>query len=295
MHNLSLKRIQTFLALAECGSFRRTAEFLNRSQSAVSAHIQQLEEEIGVPLVSRTTRRVSLTAEGHMLMIRSKNALAQLDAVVSELREEAQMRRGFVSVGSSPSVSTHLLPPIFAEFQVRYPGVTLQLQEDFAKGMYDRLREEETDFAIGPRLDHLKGFDFDDILSDPIVVVLPLDHPLGEREEVELREVVRYPYLAMPKGTAIRKIIEDASFAQGVTLLPRLEVIHQQTLFNMVAAGLGITILPRISVPKGGGPYRIARLTSPSITRQVSLITLRGRNLSPSARCCADLIRARLK
>lgn len=295
MNNLNLKRIQTFLFLAEYGSFRRAAELLNRSPSAVSAHIQQLEEDVGVQLVNRTTRRVSLTAEGKMLLVRGRSTLAELDAVINELREQDLIRRGFVSVGSSPSVSAHCLPPIIAEFQKEHPGVTFRLQEDFAEDMYDRLREEEIDFAVGPRLNHLNGFDFYDILSDPLVAVLPLDFPLEGRKELELREIACYPYLAMPKATAIRRVLENASFAQGISLLPRLEVIHQQTLFSMVTAGLGITILPRISVPKEGGAYKVVGLSSPSISRKVSLITLRGRTLSPSAQCCANLIRSRLE
>jgi LysR family carnitine catabolism transcriptional activator len=296
MTNLNIRRIETFLAVTACGSFRRAAEQLNRSQSAVSAHIGQLEQELGVPLLNRTTRRVSLTAAGKTFSARCKDVLADLENVANELQEEAQIKRGRVSLGSAPSVSTNFLPRIIAAYQARYPGVALRLHEDFARQMYDRLRDEETDFAIGPKLERLEDFDFERILTDPIVAVLPSSHPLAGRREIGLEEVARQPLLTVPRGTAIRAVIEDAFQARGLLLSPRFEVVHQQTLLNMVEAELGITILPALSVPfPREGRYRVAQLTEPAIVREVSVITLKGRMLSPPARRCAELAKQMIR
>ncbi len=290
MANLEIRRIQTFLTIAECGSFRRAAERLSRSESAVSAHVIQLEQELGIPLLNRTTRRVTLTAAGKTFGARCKDALADLENAARELREEAQIKRGRVSIGSAPSISTNFLPNIIAAYQANYPGVTLTLYEDFARRMYDRLSEEETEFALGPKLAALRDFDFEDVLRDPIVAVLPSTYPLRRRRTISLDEVARQPLLTMPKGTAIRSVIEDVFQARGHLLSPRFEVVHQQTLFNMVEAGLGITVLPGLSVPsKPFAKYHVAQLVEPSVTREVSIITLKGKTLSPAARACADL------
>lgn len=293
---MKIRQIETFLSVAESASFRRAAEQLHRSQSAVSMHVQQLEDELGVPLLDRTTRRVTLTAEGRTLLIRCKSVLADLRAVAQELREESGLRRGRVSIGTSPSISTHRLPPIIAAYQATYPGVVLQLHEAFAKGMYDDVLERVTDFAIGPKVDGLKDFDIRTVIKDPIVAVLPPSYPLHARKTISLREIAGQAHLSMPKGTAIRGVIENAFRVRKLDYSPKFEVLHQQTLFSMVAAGLGVTILPAMSVPEGGPQgFQVARLRAPVIIREICIITLKGKTLSPAAARCAELIVQGLK
>lgn len=288
---MNLREIESFLCVADCVSFRRAAERLHRSQSAVSVHVRHLEEEMGVPLFDRTTRRVTLTAEGRTLMIRCNIVMADLRSVAKELREESGVRRGRVSIGSSPSISTHRLPPIIAAFQERYPGVSLELHEAFAKKMYDDVLERLTDFAVGPRVRGLKDFDHQIVISDPIVAILPPTYNLSGRKSVTLREIALQAHLSMPRGTAIREVIEEAFRNEQLEFSPRFEVIHQQTLFSMVSAGLGVTILPLMSVPEdNASSYQVAKLRAPVITRDICIITLRGRKLSPPAARCADLV-----
>ena len=293
---MNLRQIETFLCVAESASFRRAAEQLHRSQSAVSVHVQQIEEELGVPLLERTTRRVSLTPEGRTFLIRCKSVMADLKSVAHELKEESGLRSGRVSIGTSPSISTHRLPPVIAAYQAAYPGVTLELHEAFAKGMYEDVLERVTDFAIGPKLEGLKDFDMRHVLKDPIVAVLPVDYPLKGRRAVSLQEIASQPHLSMPKGTAIRGVIEDAFKSYRLTFAPKFEVIHQQTLFSLVEAGLGVTILPSMSVPQGrSNQYQVAHLRAPAIVRDICLVTLKGKTLSPAAKQCAELIVQGLK
>ena len=288
---MNLRQIETFLGVAEHLSFRRAAETLHRSQSVVSVHVQQLEDELGVPLFERTTRRVVLTAGGRTLLIRCRSVVDELKSVAHELREESGLRRGRVSIGTSPSISTHRLPAIIAAYQKIYPGITLELHEAFAKGMYGDVLDRVTDFAIGPRVDGLKDFDVRPVIKDPIVAVLPAAHRLEGRKSVRLKEIAGQPHLSMPRGTAIRGVIEDAFKAKSLVFAPRFEVIHQQTLFSMVEAGLGVTILPMMSVPlERSDRYQVALLRAPAITREICVVTLKGKTLSPAALRCADMI-----
>ncbi|HMN81398.1 MAG TPA: LysR family transcriptional regulator [Burkholderiaceae bacterium] len=288
---MNLRQIETFVCVADTASFRRAAELLHRSQSAVSVHVQQLEDELGVPLFERTTRRVTVTAAGRTLLTRFRSVMADLKSVAQELRDESSLRRGRVSIGTSPSISTHRLPPIIAAYHAAYPGVTLELHEAFAKGMYEDVLERVTDFAVGPKLDGLKDFDMRAVISDPIVAVLPAGYPLKGRRSVTMNEIARQPHLSMPRGTAIRSVIEEAFERHHHVFSPRFEVIHQQTLFSLVEAGLGVTVLPLMSVPqRAGGRYTVARLTDPTITREICVVTLKGKTLSPPAARCADMI-----
>lgn len=287
---MQIRQIETFIAVADAASFRRAAEVLHRSQSAVSAHVQQLEDELGLSLLERTTRRVNLTDAGRTLHARCKSMMADLKSVAQELKEESSLRRGKVSIGSAPSISTHRLPPIIAAYQRQYPGVTLQLHEAFARRMYDDVLERITDFAVGPRVEGLKDFDIQPVLVDPVVAVLPATKRWRGKRTVRLQEIAQEPHLSMPRGTAIRSVIEDASKRRGVEFAPRFEVMHQQTLFSLVEADLGVTVLPLMSVPQKRGNYVVARLSDPEITREVCLITLKGKVLTPPARRCAEMI-----
>lgn len=293
---MNFREIESFLSVAECASFRRAAEKLHRSQSAVSVHVRHLEDEMGVALFDRTTRRVTLTREGRTLMIRCTSIMSDLRSVAKELREESGVRRGRVSIGSSPSISTHRLPPIIAAFQNKYPAVTLELHEAFAKEMYDDVLERVTDFAVGPRVRGLKDFDHQVVIPDPIVAILPPSYNLAGRKSVTLREIGLQAHLSMPKGTAIRRVIEEAFRSKQLEFSPRFEVIHQQTLFSMVSAGLGVTILPLMSVPDdNASSYQVAKLRAPVITREICIITLKGRRLSSPAAHCADMIARALR
>jgi LysR family transcriptional regulator, carnitine catabolism transcriptional activator len=293
---MNIRQIETFLCVAEEGSFRRAAELLHRSQSAVSVHVRQLEDELGVPLLERTTRRVSLTQEGRTLLVRCKSVMADLRDVAQEFKEESSLRRGRVSIGSAPSISAHRLPPIIAAYQAFYPGITVELHEAFAKNMYNDVLERVTDFAVGPRLEGLKDFDIFPVIREPIVAVLPASFALTARASVTLERVAREPQLSMPRGTAIREVIERAFRESQHEYSPKFEVMHQQTLFSLVEAGLGVTVLPLMSVPpKRSGNYQVAIVREPSITREICLVTLKGKTLSPAAVTCAEMIKRELQ
>ena len=291
---MNIRQIETFMAVAELGSFRRAAEVLHRSPSAVSVHVQQLEAELGLPLLERTTRRVGLTPAGRTLLSRCKSVMTELRGVAEELKEESTLRRGRVAIGCAPSISMHRLPPIIAEYQERYPGVTLQLHECFATRMYDDVLERVTDFAVGPRLDGLKDFAFRPVMADPVVAILPNTRRWKGRRTVRLEELANEPQVSISRESAMRSLIEDAFKARGIAFAPRFEVLHHQTLFSLVENGLGVTLLPRISVPPQRGNYIVAELRDPVIAREVCLISLKGRPLSPAAQQCADMIVSRL-
>ena len=168
--------------------------------------------------------------------------------------------------------------------------MTLALHECFAPQMYSDVRERITDFAIGPRLHSLKDFAFQQIVMDPVVAVLPAVRPWLGRKSVRLAEVAGQPLVSMSRESAMRSQIEQAFHSRGLLFEPQFEVVHHQTLFSLVESGLGVTLLPGISVPRRRGRYVVAALRDPAIVRDLCLITLKGRKLSPAARRCAELI-----
>jgi DNA-binding transcriptional LysR family regulator len=293
--SMNLRRIESFLSVAELGGFRLAAEALNRSQSAISTHVRELEEELGVPLLHRTTRRVSLTSEGRLLMHRCRSVLADLRGVARELAEHSDLRRGHVSIGTVPSVSTHRLPAVFARFQKLYPGVTLELHEGSASRMHEDLQGRITDFAVGPRTRDSGAFAYEPVFQDPFVAVLPKSLGPAQRE-LTLREVARFDQICQTRDTAVRAQVESAFRTLRLGFEPKIEVVHHQTVIAMVAAGLGVALLPSTCIP--GEPSRAVRvvpLRAPRLVREICIVTLKGKTPSPAAVRCAEMITATLR
>jgi LysR family transcriptional regulator, carnitine catabolism transcriptional activator len=279
---MEIRRIESFMAVAELGSFSAASARLHRSQSAVSTHVQQLEEELGVRLFDRTTRRVTPTVEGRLLLGRCRTAMLELRSAAKELGEHSGLRRGHVSIGTVPSVSSHRLPAVLAAFKHRYPGVTIELHEGSVSRIQDDLHQRVTDFAIGPRFGASRDLAYQPIFIDPFVAVFPRNVATGPA--VSLRELARHDQLSQSSDTAVRAEVELAFRKAGLEFRPTIEVSHHQTLINMVSAGLGVALLPSICIPDGARrAYKVVPLRAKKVRREICIVTLRGKILSAAA------------
>lgn len=183
---ITIKQIETFIAVADARGFRRASERLNLSQSAVTAHIQQLESTLGVPLFHRTTRSVRLTQAGNDLLERARRTLTDLDDTVRTFRDEVAMTRGRVLVACAPSFASSILPPALAAFQNQYPEIFIQVREAYGSEIIEAIRNNTVDFGIGPLERDDKDITFTHILSDGFVAVLAGNHPLASKKKPSL-------------------------------------------------------------------------------------------------------------
>lgn len=287
---MDLRRLESFLAVAECGGFSRAAARLHRSQSAVSTHVQQLEAELGVALFERTSRRVALTAEGRRYAERTSRALAELRDAAGEMGERAAGRRAHVAIGTVASISAGRLPAVFAAFQRKHPDVTLEVREASATGIHTDLRDRATDFAVAPRLGSPDDLAHVPVLADRFVAVLPAGLVAGDRP-VTLAELGRHPQLAQLPGTAVRARVEAEFRAAGLDYRPSIVVAHHHTVLRMIRARLGVSLLPSICLhgePRDGLDIRALR--GRAVVREICIVTRRGAVLSPAAAACAEAI-----
>jgi DNA-binding transcriptional LysR family regulator len=296
MIKLKIHQLESFMEAAATGSFRQAAERMHRSPSAVSAHIQQLEDQLEVPLLERTTRRMKLTPEGRLLLSRCEHILAELDTAAQEVHDASVSRRARISIGVSPSVSRHHLLPVIARHQKEHPEFALEIHEAFADALYEQLAARTTDFAIGPGISGRHDFHARPVIRDPIVAIVPKGFALKANGSVALEALSREAQICMPKGTAIRQVIEQAFKVAGLPFFPKFEVMYPQGLFDMVAADVGVAMMPLLSVPpKPYKGFKTAPLTPGSMYREMCMITLKSRKLSLQARKLADLLSLALK
>jgi len=291
---VNLKLIQGFILVAEQYSFRQAAVLSGLSQSAVSAQIKRLEDQLGVPLFHRTTRRVSLTAEGEQLLAAAQRAINEVDLGLRAIKESVDVKRGRISIACSPTVASRRLAPILAEFERLYPEIEVYVEEASAAGILEGVRQRTVDFGVGPVLD-AKDVRFVPVMDDPYFALIPnrFDNSGMARRSISLEDLADQPLLLLDRSTALRTSIEETMSERGLLLTTRYQFTQAQTLISMAEHGLGVAILPKVSLPdRMPGSLRALRIIDPPLGRQLAVITLRGRILSPAAARLVPLFQA---
>ncbi len=280
----NIAKIHTFIAVGEHGSFRKAAEIVHLSQPAISAHVRDLENFLGVPLLSRTTRSVRLTAEGRKFLNKAKRALFDLQSVIVELQDEAALQSGRVTIACLPTIASSSLPAALAIFQKRYPEIKVRLLDEIATAVNQRVLSMEADFGLGPQPAGNIDVDFEPLFRDEFVAVFPRNHELARHKSLRLKQLVKYKLLMMAPGTRVRSLLEEAFRRIGSECDPVYEVYHHYTLGGLVEAGLGITVLPTMALSLLGHPrLTSARIVDPGLYREIGILRRRGSVLSPAA------------
>ena len=289
--HVNLKLLQTFLLVGEHSSFRVAAEQSFRSQSAVSAQIRQLEEQLGVSLFHRTTRSVRLTDEGHQLFECAQRALLEVESGLRKIQESADIRRGRVSLSCSPTIAEARLARVLAAFEQEYPGIDVHVRELTSAALFDSVRKREVDFGIGPLIE-MPDFNFEPVLDDPIYALVPKRFVTTTKDTISFATLANMPLLVLNHATALRGMLETALKERHLSFTTRYEFTQAQTLISMASAGLGAAVLPKVALPARLDPSVYAlRIVNPPLLRKVAVITLRGQALSPASLRLVQLLR----
>jgi DNA-binding transcriptional LysR family regulator len=292
MNNLPLRQVSTFVCLAETQSFRRAAERLRLSQPAVSAHIRELERQVGVALVHRTTRHVSLTAEGKAFATRAKRALEELAMASEDLREIAAVHRGRVVVACIVPMMASLMPRAIQRIHELHPGLEIEIWDVLSGQLEQLIARGEADLAVGPRPAG-PNLSFIHLQRDDFVAAVPVGHPLADRGTITFRELATYPLILTPRHTNGRRVLDRAIEQLNLTVQPQFELVHHFSVGRMVEAGLGVTALPRSAAPNLGSRGIVTvDLKSPRIFRDIGVITRREYQFSPAANAFVTVLKS---
>jgi DNA-binding transcriptional LysR family regulator len=289
---INFKLLLTFLAVAEHSSFKKAADALFISMPAVSMQIKQLEEQLGVALFQRTTRKVDLTAEGEQLMITARRAMAELDSGLARLQQTVDVQQGHLSIGCVPTIASSCLPTILTQFAKKYPGVSLHVRELAQRELLEAVRRSEVDFGIGP-VEDKSDLDFSSIFIDEYVALLPKNYQDKGRAGISLRELSKLPLLTLGASTLFREHLNVALTTNGLVAERNYEFTHVTTLVAMAEAGLGIAILPRVATPEKTR-LKTVKIINPVLTRTIGIVKIKGHTLSPAAARLVDLCNQQL-
>jgi DNA-binding transcriptional LysR family regulator len=262
---MELRQVRYFVAVAEERHFGRAADRLHIAQPSLSQQIRQLEAELGVRLLSRTTRRVDLTAAGAVFLERGREILAATEAALDEVRRVEAGVEGRLTVGCVGSATYSLLPAFARTLREAMPQVDLTVRgEMLVPDQVAALRAGEIDLAIlRPPIDDDRIV-LDTVRRERLLVALPEGHPLAARSRLRISELAAEPLIAHPGRSVMRRVTVD--LAAGAGFEPRIvqEVAETSTLVMFVAAGLGVALVPEtvaalgiagvVFRPLSGGP-----------------------------------------
>jgi LysR family transcriptional activator of glutamate synthase operon len=290
---MELRQLRYLVALAEELHFTRAAEREHVAQPALSQQIRRLEDEVGLGLVERTTRHVSLTAAGEVLVVRARRVLAELEAAGTELSALRGMDTGHVTIGAMHTMGPIDLSLPLALFHDLHPGVGLTVREQSSEEMAEMLRVDEIDLAFLSVTERVEseGLGLHQLVSEELVVLLPLDHALSGREEVRMAELADEQFISFRAGARLRELLFAAGREAGFEPRVTLESNESQRIRRLVARGLGVSILPRSDADRPGADVAVSRLVKPSLRRDITLAWREGRRLAPAAEAFLDLSR----
>jgi DNA-binding transcriptional LysR family regulator len=300
---LDVRRLRIFVAVAEEGTLTAAAQRLYLTQSAVSQQMSALEREVGVTLLRRVSRGVTLTRAGEVLLARSRGLFGELSTIEQEMRGFGDSPQE-IRLGAFATMGVELLPVALKSFRVRRPDVRVVLSSVHGDDVPARLRDGDLhvvlvwdyDFAPRPVDRDLARLTLPD---DPLRVVLPVGHPLADDERVDLaalsgeRWVVRAH--RAPYEDAYETMCRIAGFEPDIAF----RADDYQSLQGLVAAGMGVSLVPGLSLAPHRDDVVSRPLGTPAFCRRVNAMTLHdARGLAPVAefldvlRSSADVVRA---
>ncbi|MEJ8812061.1 LysR family transcriptional regulator [Variovorax ureilyticus] len=289
--NVTLRQLRVFQAVAEERNFSRAGDRVGLTQPAVSRAIVELESQLGVKLLDRTTREVVLTEAGQSLALRLDRALDELDQTLAEVHGMAGARRGKVRVASSPTLSANLMPACIAECARRDPEIELVLLDRIQQDVLDSVRAGEVDFGVVVEPPSAEDLHCEAILDDPFCLVMAPGHRLADKASVRWPMLDGEPLVLLDYASGSRRLIDDALAAHRVRCEVRQQVGHPTTAFRMVEQGIGISVMPAMAMPPMGLPALVVRPLLPKIQRSIMLVHRRNRAPSPLAQRVWALIR----
>ncbi|WP_341862329.1 LysR substrate-binding domain-containing protein [Gymnodinialimonas sp. 57CJ19] len=283
--NPTLLDFRAVLILSQAQSFRIAADQLDMSPSALSRQITNLETRLQARLFDRDTRNVEITDAGLAFARVAERMVNLAEDSIAEFENFRSGRKGKVTIAGLPSVTASLLPEILREFSRDYPDITLKIIDALSGDVLDAVEAGEADigFTAGTATARSR-LSFEPLMADEFVALGLPDGDLAEDRRYNWAELITMPQIAMAMGTSVRELIDSNCLQSGTTLTPRFEVSHLATAGALVSAGLGITVLPRLTL-------RVLRIDSLVVReisnfgarRRIGLVRRTGRTLSPAA------------
>jgi LysR family transcriptional regulator, hydrogen peroxide-inducible genes activator len=276
---MEFHQLRYVCAIAETGSFSRAAERCQVAQPSLSQQVMKLEKDLGTKLFDRLGRSVRLTEAGVAFLPHARSILGQLESARASVADKCADLRGSVAIGAIPTVAPYLMPRYTASFARKFPEAKLRIIEETTPMLIQRLRELSIDFAILALPLRYKDLEFFPLRTEPIFAVLPKDDPRATSKTLSLKELRGEPFVMLRDGHCFRDLSIAACAHARVTPQIAFESDQFRSIFGMVGAGVGISLVPEMAIDRNA-ECRYVRISDTRATRTIVAAGLRGRSFN---------------
>lgn len=288
----TLDQLRTLLEVVRTGSFTRAAEALSLSQPAVSVQMRSLERSLGVRLLERRPRRVSLTDAGrivHRYALRMARLESESRAEIADLRKLAG---GTLRVGAGATPSIFTLAPVFAEYYRRWPGVELRVQIGRTAELVSNVLGDQLDLAVVSSNVTEDVFERRLLYTEPCVALVGRSHPLAQQPEMDVSGLSRYPLVLLPADSGFRRYLGAALASANVRLNTAMELASLEAIKEVVRTGPLISVIPETAAAGESeeSGLRTVRLTGAELTRETAVIKRSDRYVSEAMKAFYRLL-----
>lgn len=286
---LKIQPLRYVVAVWEEGSVHGAARQLHRSQPALSMAIRDLEERLGQPLFEKNQKGL-LTPYGEYCLPRFRELIRQHDRLGNDLQRVAQGQEGRLTLATVPSVASRLMPDCLAAFIAEYPNININLHDENAEFVCRMVANGEVDLGVSSVWAQDEHLNYTHLFEDNIGVVVHRDHRLANRDDLQWQELKNERFIAngtsrLLQNTAAASLVDNNDFY----------ISNMISLLAMLEAGSGITTLPRLAFPVDNQKLCFVPLSEPRLVRQIGIIKLANRALSPPAQALERVIMKKLK
>lgn len=245
---MNLHALEIFRAVAHLKSVSRAAESLMISQPAVSKQLRQLEQSLGRKLLERSSRGVTLTDAGEVLVDYADRIFALAHEAETNMRQLNPLRAGKISIGITPSLGTYILPKVIVYLRQRYPGVQIRTEMQSAERLKSLLQDRVLDVALSPADMSSNEFVREITCMEDVLPIVSARHRFASGRRVQAAEFLREPLIAREPSSHARSFVETALAGRGLRIEPAMTFASTEAVKQGVAAGLGVAWLPRIAI-----------------------------------------------
>jgi DNA-binding transcriptional LysR family regulator len=278
-----------FRCVAEEGTFSRAAERLRVSQSAVSRQVKLLEEELGGRLLHRGARKVTLSPTGLLLLRTTHRVNRELEEALSQISDTQDLRRGSLCLAGGMTVCMHVLPRVLRKYRRLYPQVELRVISGHSEEILRKIRAREVDLALLTLPIGAPDLEVTPVLKEEMVVATSPGHPLSRLRSVDPKRLGELPLILYESGSNTRRALDAFFVEEGVPTRVVMETENVEIIKAMVAAGLGVTIVPYAAIARDAQRrLAFARLKGRRLFRETGWVHLRS---DPVPRAVSELMR----
>ncbi len=287
------KQLKAFVSVVKLGTLTRAAEALYLSQPTISLQLQALERELGASLMDRRRRRINLTDAGEALYELARPLVDGWDTLDRDFQARVKgLKGGKLTIAAGTSTIQYLLPDLVRRYRERFPAVQLQLANVTGKDGMALLRADDADFAVGSMLDVPNDIAWAPVHHYDPMLIMPLDHPLANREKITLEDISPYGLILPPQRLSTYRLVDLVFQQRQVPYHVAIEVGGWDVIKEYVAMGMGISIVTGICITAADSERLAVRNMKQFFPpRSYGVVMRKGKFLSPEAQAFVDLIR----